>query len=420
MNSRSLLLHLQMSKKKWNRRHELTTLKKNSVLESLAQVLKKNQQQILLANQKDLLEFRKNPKATKALMDRLELTPARLQGMIQVLHVIRDQEDPVGKIISEKTLPNGLTMRQIQDSLGLILFIFEARPNVITEAFALAFKSGNILIAKNGKEAANTSKVIYQLILASLKKNNLSADYFLGFAQMSRQQSHWLMKQDRWIDLLIPRGGDQLIEFVKENSRIPVIQNDRGLCHVYVDQDADLQMALKILINAKVQRPGVCNSMETLLVHKKIAKEFLSQAIPRTTDLGLICHVCPVSWRWFSKFKNVFKISKNSYDTEYLDLEMNVRMVESLEDAIEHISNHGSHHSECIVTENANAAKTFQTQIDAAVVYWNASTRFTDGYEFGLGGEMGISTQKLHVRGPVGLSQLTSARWLVKGNGTTR
>lgn len=420
MTPQKLLSHLQQARQQWQQRDVLTPQKKNAVLKTLEELLHLRTEALLKANQQDVNTFKKKAEVTSALVDRLTLTPARIEGMIRSLQVIRERPDPIGTILSEKTLANGLKLRQIRDALGLILFIFEARPNVITEAFALAFKSSNILIAKNGREAQKTAEFLYQLIYESLEKNNLSQDYFLGFPQLRREHSHWLMQQDRWIDLLIPRGGDQLIEYVKENSRIPVIQNDRGLCHIYVDAEADLKISLEVLVNAKTQRPGVCNAVETLLVHETVAKEFLLKAYPRLSDFGVVWNLCKTSYKWLPKDKKTKLAKKTSYDTEYLDYEINVKVVKNLQETIEHIATHGSKHSECIMTQNKNTAQIFQQKVDAAVVYWNASTRFTDGYEFGFGGEMGISTQKLHVRGPVSLEHLTCARWLVDGQGQVR
>lgn len=400
---------------------QFSTDQRNKVLSDLAQKITKQKKQILKANSQDVEAFKTNSAFSQALLDRLILTDSRLNGMIASLSAVEKMPDPLGRTLSEKVLENGLRLRQRSDSFGVILFIFESRPNVITEAFSLGFKSGNALIFKNGKEAFHTAQMLYGLIEETLQENKILKASFAGLAQASREEVHWLLKQDRWIDLVIPRGGDQLIETVKANSRIPVIQNDRGLCHLYVDAEADLTMALHILKNGKTQRPSVCNALETLLVNKKIAKEFLRRAYQELESDKVHWWVCPQSLVLLGgTSEKVTAIMPNSFDYEYLSLELNCRVVEGLEEALEHIQFHGSKHSESIVTQNQKTARKFQDEVDAAVVYWNASTRFTDGVEFGLGGEIGISTQKLHVRGPVGLEALTTVRWVVDGQGQIR
>lgn len=394
---------------------------RNRVLSTLAEKISKQREQILSFNNQDIKAFKKSSEFSQALLDRLLLTDSRLTGMIENLSTVEKMPDPLGRRLSEKTLKNGLVLRQRSDSFGVILFIFESRPNVITEAFSLGLKSGNALIFKNGKEAFHTAKFIYELIDESLYENKILRTSFQGLAQASREEIHWLLQQDRSIDLVIPRGGDQLIETVKANSRIPVIQNDRGLCHLYVDAEADLEMALKILKNGKTQRPSVCNALETLLVHEKIAKQFLLLAQKGLESDKVHWWACPQSLVLLGgPSEKVREATPNSFDREYLNLELSCRVVAGLDEALEHIQLHGSKHSECIVTQNQETARKFQDEVDAAVVYWNASTRFTDGAEFGLGGEIGISTQKLHVRGPVGLEALTTVRWVVDGQGQIR
>lgn len=399
----------------------ISVASRNKVLSTLAEKISSQRQQILEFNSQDVEAFKKNSSFSHVLLDRLILTDARINGMIGSLSSVERMPDPLGRTLTEKTLKNGLILRQRSDSFGVILFIFESRPNVITEAFSLGFKSGNALVFKNGKEASYTAKFIYELIDECLRENNILRTSFQGLAQASREEIHWLLQQDRSIDLVIPRGGDQLIESVKANSRIPVIQNDRGLCHLYVDAEADIEMALRILKNGKTQRPSVCNSLETLLVHEKVAKQFLLLAQKELESNKVLWWVCPQSLVLLGgPNESVMATTPSSFDREYLNLELNCRVVRSLEEVLEHIQLHGSKHSESIVTQNENTARKFQDEVDAAVVYWNASTRFTDGVEFGLGGEIGISTQKLHVRGPVGLDALTTARWVVDGQGQIR
>jgi len=298
--------------------------------------------------------------------------------------------------------------------------IFESRPNVILEAFALAFKSGNTLILRGGSDSRETSAVIYQMMDQVLAKNHLQDKVFYGVQDYDRAIVEQLLQRKDLIDVVVPRGGEKLIEFVQKTAMMPIIKNDRGLCHTYVDSDADLAMAVRIVTNAKTHRPGVCNALETVLVHQDCALAFLPQLYQNTESFGLQWRVDAASEKILKGQKNIQMAAEKDWDTEYLDLVMNCRVVADLNEAILHIEQHGSKHSEAIVTKNEAHARRFQQEIDAAVVYWNASTRFTDGFEFGLGGELGISTQKLHVRGPVGLRELTTPRWIVSGSGQIR
>jgi glutamate-5-semialdehyde dehydrogenase len=391
---------------------------KNQFLKTLSESIAAKQNQLLEQNLIDVENFKTSKDFTNALQDRLTLNARRVQSMSEAVNHIISMPDPVGKTLGLRTLDNGLTLKQKTDSFGTILFIFEARPNVIAEAVALAIKSGNAIIMKCGKEAQHSAQFLFNIISDTLKKEKMPTDIFTGLSNVSREQTDWLMTQNKFIDLLIPRGGDKLIEHVKKHSSIPVIQNDRGLCHTYIDAEADLEMALKILKNAKTHRPGVCNATETVLVHKDIAKTFLPKAYELMPEVQW--HCCQQSLALMPKQKSILLADKNSFDTEYLDLKINCKIVSEINEALQHIEQHGSKHSEAIVTNNEMLARRFQNEIDAAVVYWNASTRFTDGAQFGLGGEMGISTQKLHVRGPVGLEALTTTRWVVDGVGQIR
>jgi len=416
----SLITQLtQMSRRKSYARL-LSEEVKNKVLIKLSEKIKTNSSEILKFNKIDLDDYKKSVTYQKAFEDRLTLTDKRIQQMVEGLRVVSSLKDLVGEVADQKILENGLKLKRIRSPLGVIFLIFESRPNVITEAFALAFKTGNSLILKGGKESKLTNQILYQLIRETLTAENISTDIFWGLEDSNRETTDFLMKQNQWIDVLIPRGGDALIEHVTQNSRIPIIKNDRGLCHLYVHESADLEMALNILINAKTQRPGVCNSVETLLVDDKIAREFLVKMYPEMRKKEVEFFVCEKTQAILMGQAGVFLATTSSFSTEYLDFKLNIKQVRGIQEAIEHIEQYGSKHSESIITSDETVAKNFEISVDAAVVYWNASTRFTDGGEFGMGGEIGISTQKLHVRGPVGMEALTSCRWIVEGQGQVR
>jgi glutamate-5-semialdehyde dehydrogenase len=344
--------------------------------------------------------------------------------MSESLAAVRALPDPIGEVAERRILPNGLLVQRVRSPLGLIFMIFEARPNVAIEAFSLALKSGNALILRGGKECMETTSVLYELIANALTHAGLPPECLWGITNPDRTLTLELLKARSFIDVVVPRGGETLIEFVVEHSRIPIIKNDRGLCHVYIHEDADINMTLDLVDNAKTQRPGVCNSMETLLVHERVATALLPVLHSRISSAE---RGHPVEWRICQKGTKtlmerdrVILACEKDYDTEHLDYILNCKVVGSLDEAIAHIEAHGSRHSEAIVTRSESTARQFQSRVDAAAVYWNASTRFTDGYQLGLGGELGISTQKLHVRGPVGLRELTSLRWLVDGHGQIR
>lgn len=415
-----LLLQLQKMSDQKSYLRQLTTEAKRSVIKRLMEKIKTQTPILLDLNKKDLSEYKNSPSYQKAFEDRLTLTEQRIQHMADGLSTVMQLKDVVGEMVEQKTLDNGLQLKKIRAPLGLIFLIFESRPNVITEAFSLAFMAGNGIILKGGKESKHTSQGIYRLIRESLAEEQIPPDVFWGLEDTSRGVTDILMRQEKWIDVLIPRGGDALIEYVTQNSRIPIIKNDRGLCHLYVHNKADLDMALNILVNAKTQRPGVCNSIETLLVDESIAATFLPKIYPVMLTKGVEFFVCEATHKILVGQSSVFLATQDSYKTEYLDLKLNIKLVQSIKGALQHIERYGSRHSEAIVTEDVAVAKQFETAVDAAVVYWNASTRFTDGGQFGMGGEIGISTQKLQVRGPVGMEALTSNRWIVEGQGQTR
>jgi glutamate-5-semialdehyde dehydrogenase len=397
-----------------------STETRNRVLAVLEGKLVSKEAELLAANRKDLDALAKD--ATEAFRDRLALDSKRLAGMRESLRQVGAFPDPVGEVVESSTLANGLRTKRVRTPLGVILMIFESRPNVAIEAFSLALKSGNALLLRGGKESRETVTVLYRLIEESIADAGLPAGAFIGISNPDREIVKALLADKERIDVVVPRGGEGLITFVVENARMPIIKNDRGLCHIYVHEDADLAAAARIVENAKTQRPGVCNAMETLLVHRKRVGAL-------ATELAKIPALAKVEFRVAANAKADFEkafpgrvrdAEAQDFDTEYLDLILNVKAVDGIDEAIAHIERHGSRHSESILTKTEALARKFQNEVDAAAVYWNASTRFTDGFALGLGGELGISTQKLHVRGPVGLRELTSVRWIIDGEGQIR
>jgi glutamate-5-semialdehyde dehydrogenase len=417
MKTQELLIPLKLAAKALR---TTSLADRNQVLLTLADLLKQEEKSIFLANIKDLDALSRD--ANSAFRDRLTLNSKRIEGMQESLRQVAALPDPLGEVVEERTLANGLHTRRVRSPLGVIFMIFESRPNVAIEAFSLALKSGNAIILRGGKESKNTVEVFYALMARALASANVDANAVLGITDPDRAIVLDLLHQKRYIDVVVPRGGDQLIEFVVENSKIPIIKNDRGMCHIYVHSDAKRALITPIIENAKKQRPGVCNAMETLLIHETVAKELLPLIYEKISS-----GTAPVEWfaceKTFALLKDlphVQKATAKSFDTEYLELKMNCKIVASVDEAIAHIEAYGSRHSEAILTETKSVARLFQGEVDAAAVYWNASTRFTDGFELGLGGELGISTQKLHVRGPVGLKELTSIRWIMDGSGQIR
>ncbi len=393
----------------------LSQVKKNEILEEIAKSLLENTELIITENQKDIDEAYKNGMA-QAKIDRLTLTEARIEGMAEGVLQVMALSDPVGKVIGGGTLKNGLTIVKKTVPLGVIGIIFESRPNVTVDAGVLCLKAGNTVILRGGSDAINSNKCLVNLMRSAAEKNGVNPDIVQLVEDTSRETATELMKANEYLDVLIPRGGGGLINTVIKNATVPVIQTGEGNCHVYVDRFADIDMAVEITDNAKTQRPSVCNAIENVLVHKNIAEGFLKK----------------LSEKWDGKVKfigdneaasyiTVEKIADDSdYRTEFLDYTIAVKIVDDIDEAIAHINRFGTKHSECIVTEYLKNAEKFQREVDAAAVYVNASTRFTDGFEFGLGAEIGISTQKLHVRGPMGLEALTTFKYLVNGNGQIR
>jgi glutamate-5-semialdehyde dehydrogenase len=390
--------------------------KKNKILQKIATYLEENIESILSANQKDLSNAEKNG-ANKALLDRLKLDEKRIKALIKSVEEIIKLPDPVGQIIEMKPRPNGLLVGRMRIPLGVIATIYEARPGVTVDIASLCIKSGNAVILRGGSEALETNSVLVQLIKKSVRDEGID-DNIVGFINdPSREHIFELLKLEELIDLVIPRGGEGLIRFVAENSRVPVLKHYKGVCHIFVDEFADLEKAYKVCLNAKVQRPSVCNAMETLLVHEKIAEKFLP-------TMGKIFREHGVELRGCEKTRKIVSYAvpatEDDWYAEYLDLILAVKVVSSIDEAIEHIKKYGSSHTEAIITENLENAMKFIKEVDSSSVMVNASTRFADGYEYGLGAEVGISTTKLHAYGPMGLEGLTTLKWIVFGNGHIR
>lgn len=388
--------------------------KKNRFLENLAKLLDKNRKKIMEENRIDIEQGRKT--LSKAKIDRLMINDERISKIIESVETIKKIEDPVGRIESGKKLPNGLILIKKRIPIGLILIIYESRPNVTIDAASLSLKAGNGVILKGGKEAINTNRILAKLLkeALSLAQIDENAVYFVDTT--SRKATEKLLEMDNLIDLVIPRGGSSLIKYVSENSRIPVVKHDKGLCHIYVDSFANLTMAKKIVYNAKVSRPGVCNAIETLLVHSDIAEKFLPEMVRELISAGVRLIGCEKTTRII----DIKPANEDDWFTEYLDLTLSIKIVESIEEAIEHINYYGSHHSDGIVTDSFSNATKFTDTVDSAAVYVNASTRFTDGGEFGMGAEIGISTNRLHARGPMGADELTTYKYILIGNGQIR
>ena len=396
----------------------IATLKgevKRKVLKEMANAIEENQKKLIEENAKDLI-FAEEAKLSSALIDRLILNEKRIKSMADALRDIATLKNPVGKVIEGWTLDNGLKIEKVKIPIGVVGIIYESRPNVTSDAAGLCFMSGNACILKGGKEAMHSNIAIIEILQDVLVKNNLPKEAVSLIPDYSRSGVEWLIKQDKYVDLIIPRGGEKLIKFVSENSKVPVVKHDKGLCHVYVHKDASLQEALNIAYNAKVQRPGVCNAMETLLVDEKIAKEFLPKFKEMMDKAGVEIRGCEKTL----KIIEAKEATEEDWHTEYLDLILSIKIVENENEAIEHITIYGSGHSDSIVTENYSVAEKFLNKIDSACVYVNASTRFTDGGVFGFGAEVGISTNKLHARGPMGIDDLTTYKYKIYGNGQIR
>lgn len=394
----------------------LSSQKKEEVLLLMAHLIKENGEKIREENEKDLKEAQEK-KLSPALIDRLTLSNSRISKISISLREIAQMEDPIGKIEKMGRRPNGLLIGKMTVPLGVIGIIYEARPNVTADAAALCLKSGNSVILRGGSEALNSNIALTDLLQEALYQSDLPQASIQLIRTTDHQTVMEMLKLNEYIDVIIPRGGEGLIRTVTENSTIPVIKHYQGVCHIYVDSNANLRMAEEICFNAKVQRPGVCNAMETLLVNEKIAGEFLPLMIKRFTEAGVEIRGDEMSQRIVPE---ITLASEEDWYTEYLDLILSLKVVRGIEEAIEHINHYGSGHSDAIVTESYSQAGKFLNEVDSAAVYVNASTRFTDGGEFGLGAEIGISTQKLHARGPMGAAELTSRKFIIFGQGQTR
>lgn len=391
------------------------TNEKNRVLSEISSLLRSHVTEIIGANKLDIETARANG-MSEAMIDRLTLTEQRIGGMADGVDKVISLPDPVGAVIGGSDLPNGLHVIKKRVPIGTIGIIFESRPNVTVDAATLCFKAGNTVILRGGSDAINSNKALVGLMRTALRNCGVNENAVQLVEDTSRAVANAMMKLNKYIDLLIPRGGGGLIHAVIENATIPVIQTGEGNCHVYVDESADIDMAVNIINNAKTQRPSVCNAIENILVHEKAAPELF-----RKLDMLWQGRVAIRGDEETAKLVKVEKIADDTdYATEFLDYRLSSKVVKSIDEAIEHINRFGTKHSECIVTQSLRSAEIFQQRIDAAAVYVNASTRFTDGFEFGLGAEIGISTQKLHARGPMGLEALTTYKYLINGNGQIR
>lgn len=391
----------------------LSTDKKNSVLFNMADTLISHTDDILAANDTDL----KNAagRISEVMLDRLRLDKNRIAAMAEGIREVAKLPDPVGRVISETTRENGLLIKKVSVPLGVVAIIYESRPNVTSDAAALCFKSGNVCVLRSGKEAFLSAFAVVNALKDGLEKSGVSKDYVNLVEDTSRDSANALMTANGYVDLLIPRGGKGLISACVANATVPVIETGTGICHIYVDKYADLEKAIKIVDNAKTSRPSVCNAAEVCLINRDVAAEFLPMLAERFKGRAEIRgdkEVCGII--------SATPAGENDFDTEFLDYIMAVKIVDDVKEAVNHISNHSTHHSESIITEDSRAADYFTSRVDSAAVYVNCSTRFTDGGEFGLGCEMGISTQKLHARGPMGLNELNTYKYIISGNGQIR
>ncbi|MBI2082067.1 MAG: glutamate-5-semialdehyde dehydrogenase [Deltaproteobacteria bacterium] len=394
---------------------KLSTEVKNQVLGRLAEILLSRREEIKRENEKDLKKAR--GKLSPAMLDRLTLTDKRIEEMARGVREVQALSDPVGQVVKSWTRPNGLQVSKVRIPLGVIGIIYESRPNVTIDAATLCLKSGNAVVLRGGSEAIHSNIFLGRLFRQAIQDSGLDPNILQVVDTPDRKAMEILVRQSRFVDLMIPRGGESLMKWMEEHSKIPVIKHDKGVCHVYVDEKADLKMAAEIAFNAKVQRPGVCNAMETLVVHEGIAGQFLPSMIRRFQTAGVEIRGDPATRRIVSGIK---RATEKDWPAEYLDLILSVKVVSTMEEAIRHIQKYGSSHTETIVTEDATDAEEFLNRLDSSVVLWNASTRFNDGGQLGLGAEIGISTTKLHAFGPMGLEELTTTKFVVRGRGQIR
>ena len=393
----------------------LSTAIKNKTLLEFADALEENSCFIIEENIKDM-KLAKQLDLSSAMQDRLYLNDSRIQDMANAIRQIASQTEPVGRVLDGWLTKDNLNIQKVSIPIGVIAIIYESRPNVTSDTAALCFKSGNVCVLKGGKEAENSNKAIAKIIQDVLEKNNLPKEIVSLLPDSSREGVAKLIVEDKYVDLIVPRGGEALIKFITQNSSIPVIKHDKGVCHTFIDKDANATKSINIVINAKCQRPSACNSLETLLVHEEIASYILPGIQEELSVHGTILKGCPKTLEYIK----IAPAKEEDFYIEYLENILNIKVVENLNEAIEHISKHGSGHSEAILSENYTAINKFLNEVDAACVYANASTRFTDGGEFGLGAEVGISTNKLHSRGPMGINDLTTFKYKIYGQGQVR
>jgi len=396
---------------------DIPTEVKNRTLFRAAELIEEKAELIQKENQKDL-KAGEEKGLSKAMLDRLLLNEKRIKGMVQVLHDVASLNDPVGEIVKMWKRPNGLRIGKMRVPLGVVGIIYESRPNVTVEAASLCIKSSNAVILKGGSEAINSNRILVNILREAAASEGFPEEAIQFIDTTDRSAVKEMLQLDEFIDVVIPRGGEGLIRFVAENARMPVIKHYKGVCHVFVDEFADLEKAWNICFNAKVQRPGVCNAMETMLVHSKIADAFLPTMIEMFKKAKVELRGCERTRKYDPDY--IKPATEDDWYAEYLDLILAVKVVDSLDEAINHINTYGSHHSDAIVTENYTNGMKFINRVDSAAVYINASTRFTDGNVFGLGAEMGISTDKVHVRGPMGLEDLTITKYIIFGDGQIR
>ncbi|MCT7532939.1 glutamate-5-semialdehyde dehydrogenase [Aliarcobacter cryaerophilus] len=393
----------------------LSTAIKNKTLLEFADALEENSYFIIEENIKDM-KLARELDLSSAMQDRLYLNDSRIQDMANAIRQIASQTEPVGRVLDGWLTKDNLNIQKVSIPIGVIAIIYESRPNVTSDTAALCFKSGNVCVLKGGKEAENSNRAIAKIIQDVLEKNNLPKEIVSLLPDSSREGVAKLIVEDKYVDLIVPRGGEALIKFITQNSSIPVIKHDKGVCHTFIDKDANATKSINIVVNAKCQRPSACNSLETLLVHEEIASYILPGIQEELSAHGTILKGCPKTLGYIK----IAPAKEEDFYIEYLENILNIKVVENLKEAIDHISKHGSGHSEAILSENYTAINKFLNEVDAACVYANASTRFTDGGEFGLGAEVGISTNKLHSRGPMGINDLTTFKYKIYGQGQVR
>lgn len=407
---------VQKAKKASNQIALESTEKKNQVLSEIAREIKRKSNQIQLANRKDI-QYAKKKGLSPAMIDRLTLDAKRIENMASAVQEVAKLKDPIGSVIAKWTRPNGLKIQKVVVPLGVIVIIYESRPNVTSECASLCLKSGNGVILRGGREAFHSNKAIVSIYQKVLKDYRIPIEAVSLVETPDRRVIDELIQMEGWVNLVIPRGGEALIRRVSGKARVPVIKHYKGICHVYVDQSADLEMAEKIVLNAKVQRPGVCNAMETLLVSKKIASKFLPKVGEALIEKGCELRGDTETRKWLPGIKQA---TEKDWAMEYLDLILSIRVVKNVDEAISHIQKYGSAHTDSIVTDDSETARKFVNRVDSSSVMVNASTRFADGNQYGLGAEIGISTDKIHARGPMGLEGLTSYKYVVLGEGQVR